>query len=390
MNVIVFSKEFPPEIGGLETYSLKTAEFLARAGHDVTAYVREMPGDTAYDEGCAFEVVRYPEPSGLSTLYRRRLRRGLGQLAADRKADLVFLPFWSRFSSVVTQLHDRDGTVYVPAIHGEEVVFPSWEPARKRRRVVDGLKRAGRVIASCHDTERRMQELGVPPERIAVIHPGVAPDEFPHDPELVARLRARFGLDGKRVLLTAAHLRAKKGQDYVIRALSGLRAELPDLHYVIVGGGGSGAAEGLARMAAELGVGDRVHVAGEVSGEELSAWYHLCDAFIMATRAVGERLKTEGFGQVYVEAAACGKPSIGGDVGGVPDAVLDGKTGLLVDSSDVDSIAAGIRTLFGDDALRERLGRAAHERAHGELRWDRVIAQIETVLREAVDEARRS
>ena len=112
-------------------------------------------------------------------------------------------------------------------------------------------------------------------------------------------------------------------------------------------------------------------------------------AISVAPARGGGRLKTEGFGQVYVEAAACGKPSIGANVGGVPDAVLDGQTGLLVDSADPAAIAAGIRTLFTEPGLRERLGRAARERAHGELRWDRVIAQVETVLHEAVDEARR-
>ncbi|MEN8181036.1 MAG: glycosyltransferase family 4 protein [Myxococcota bacterium] len=386
MNIVVFSKEFPPEIGGLETYSRMTAEFLARRGHAVTAFARAMPGDRAFDETCGFEVVRYPEASGISTLYRRRLGRRLRGLVGERRADVVFLPFWSRFSSVVTQLHLRHGTVYVPAIHGEEVIFPAWEPSRKQRRVVEGLKRSQRTIASCHETERRLLALGVLPERIRVIHPGVDPKQFPHDPELVSRLRERHGLAGKRVLLTAAHLRAKKGQDYVIRALAGLGEELSDLHYVLVGGGGSG--ESLQALAHELGLGERVALAGEVSAEELAAYYHLCDAFIMTTRAVDDRQKTEGFGQVYVEAAACGKPSIGADVGGVPDAVLDGETGLLVDSSDPESIAAGIRTLFTDDALRQRLGRCAGRRAHGELRWDRVIAKVETVLQEAVEEAR--
>ncbi|WP_346380108.1 glycosyltransferase family 4 protein, partial [Acidithiobacillus sp.] len=109
---------------------------------------------------------------------------------------------------------------------------------------------------------------------------------------------------------------------------------------------------------------------GHVPETDLPRWYNACDVFVMPNRDIGG--DTEGFGMVYIEAAACGKPAVAGRTGGTGSAVLDAVTGLRVDGERVDAIADAIGRLLQDASLRTRLGAAGLERVRAELAWGRV------------------
>jgi phosphatidylinositol alpha-1,6-mannosyltransferase len=191
---------------------------------------------------------------------------------------------------------------------------------------------------------------------IDVIHNGV---DLPRFKKQVDVQSVKKKYEGKKILLTVGGLWGRKGQDFVIRALPEILKKHPDTVYCIVGKGST--LEDLTKLAEELGVRDSVDFAGPKSGDELVAYFKACDIYVHTPRITG--LKFEGFGIVYIEAGACGKPSVATDAGGIRDAVVDGETGLVVPADDVSGIANAVSTLLSDDSLRERMGKAAEDYA---------------------------
>ena len=190
------------------------------------------------------------------------------------------------------------------------------------------------------------------------------------------RFRRQRGLGGERLLLTVARLVSRKGIDRVIEALSALREELPAVQYVVVGRGpDKGRLEQLARSA---GLQGRVHFLQDVTDEELPDAYAAADAFVLAAR--DEPRSVEGFGLVLLEAGAAGKPVVATAAGGVVDAVVHERTGLLVPPEAPGELAAALRRVLTDGDLGASLGRGGQEHATGEGSWDTAAGRIYAAL----------
>ncbi len=245
----------------------------------------------------------------------------------------------------------RLGLRTVIYVHGEEVsITDSYDGAGTRRR--SALSRADAVVAvSRFARDAVVRLMGEESGKVALIPNGVDLARFGPRPRR-ADLVARYGLEGRRVLLTVGRLSERKGMDRVIEALPRLRAALPDLVYLLVGEGPYRAS--LEALAASMGVADAVVFAGAVPPEELVDHYAVADAFIMANRTL-ENGDTEGFGLVFLEANACAVPVIAGCAGGSVDAVTDGVNGLVVDGDQCEPIAAAVLRLLGDAVLRSAL-----------------------------------
>ncbi|HTY08051.1 MAG TPA: glycosyltransferase, partial [Candidatus Edwardsbacteria bacterium] len=162
-------------------------------------------------------------------------------------------------------------------------------------------------------------------------------------------------------------------------ALPAISATCPDLRYVVVGEGPD--LPRLRSLAGELGVLDRVTFTGRLDDAAVVALYHACDLFLMPSRTTLEPPNVEGFGISFLEAAACGKPVIGGRSGGIPDAVIDGITGLLVDPNDPRQIAAAALAVLRDPGYARSLGKAGRERAAGRS-WAAVGTTARALLAE--------
>jgi phosphatidylinositol alpha-1,6-mannosyltransferase len=146
----------------------------------------------------------------------------------------------------------------------------------------------------------------------------------------------------------------------------------PVLRYVIVGDGDERAR--LEALVGHHGLRDRVTFVGEVPGGDLPGYYAACDIFLLPNRI--DDGDVEGFGIVFLEAAAAGKPTVGGRSGGVPEAVEDGTTGLLVSGTDVQELSAAIRRLATSATARDRMGRAGRARVLSGLTWERAADQV--------------
>ena len=404
MRTLLVTSFFPPMVGGAgRVYHNLCArmpeELVVLSAWRDFADGLEQEDWRAHDEAQPYpiervELLRPVQTAGSTTTsdglrsflredlpVRWRLMRRLHRLLRMRQFDCVCLgQLWALdWVAVLVKYVYRLPLVYY--IHGEEVTAPS--PGRLYGRMaLPMLRRADRVAAVSSFTKGILvEEVGVPEERVEVVPNGVDLDQFrpaPKNPALVER----YGLQGRRVLVTVGRQIPRKGIDMTLRALPGIIAAHPDVHYLVVGEGASrGAFEGIA---AEVGVQANVTFTGAVSEEELVDHFNLADLFVMANRTLADG-DTEGFGLVFLEANACGKAVIGGRAGGAVDAIDDGRSGLLVDGGRPDEIAAAICRVLGDPDLKRGMEEGGSAWANG-FGWDQRAEQFRALCERAVRE----
>ncbi|MGI8619156.1 MAG: glycosyltransferase family 4 protein [Gemmatimonadaceae bacterium] len=192
-------------------------------------------------------------------------------------------------------------------------------------------------------------------------------------------LRARWKVGSAPLVVTVARLVPHKGQDIGIQALARLRPQFPELRYVLVGEGPE--EQRLLGLAESLGLADRVVFAGVLEDVELPEAYSTATVYLGASR-VDRDFDVEGFGISFIEAAACGLPSVAEDSGGVRSAVRDGETGLLVPPSDVGAVAGALALMLRDEKLRAEMGRAGRVAVETHYNWDRGASDTRQFARE--------
>nr|MBI3612484.1 glycosyltransferase family 4 protein [Nitrospirota bacterium] len=383
MHVVVCSTDYPPVIGGIARYTYQLARALAK--HDrVTVLTVRMPGWKAFDEGQTFMTVRVPNiPFLREALFLRTILR----IHRTEPIDWIVSAVWFPCGLLAHVSHNLRGIKYAVAAHGSEI-FDDYLTAR---RVVKSLCRAwkGRMLQQAawvlpvsHYTKEQLAKAGVAAP-MRVLHNGVDTDVFrpaPKSPALMSRLDIE---PATTVLLTVGRLDLHKGHDVVMRALPLVREHIPGIAYVIVGSGPERAR--LEQLADRLGLAGIVKMVGTVAEADLVDYYNLCDLFIMPSRAMPGRLDlVEGFGIVFLEAGACGKPVIGGNSGGMSDAVLAGVTGLLVDPLDVQAIAQAVVRIGTDREYAERLGRNGRRRCEEDMNWASLAGKLHQTLSEGM------
>jgi phosphatidylinositol alpha-1,6-mannosyltransferase len=362
-TLLLVTRNFPPANGGIETMAWELARLGAKAGHDIVLLhvgqkacaqppegVRKyhhLPGTNRWIAwklsaiAVPFLALRYRA----ACILHMQVNTGLGGLIARR---LFGIPY------IVVGL----GLELLPG-------RARWYHALR----ASILKGARKVVSISRFTDGLVAAFGVASGSRLVINPGTR--LWAQPPE--KKRAALFG-DGDDVFvcLSLSRLVARKGIDKVLEALPLVLAKRSDILYCVAGGGPD-----LARLqgiVAEKGLGKHVRFLGRIDDEDLGSCYASADLFVLPSRESKNPPDAEGFGIVFLEAGACGTPSLGGASGGVPDAILDGKTGLLADPENPSAIAEKILLLMEDRSRLRSLGVAA--KAHAEEQaWDKVAAR---------------
>lgn len=269
---------------------------------------------------------------------------------------------------------------YGVILHGGDLLTLAAQvqrSTRKRRVARTLLGDAGILITNSGFTrELALRILGgldlaVVPDRVVTVPLGTDPARF--RPEVDPALaRTRLGLPDGRWLLTVARLTPHKGIDTALRVLARFAVQAPDLRYAVAGEGED--QPRLVALAQELGIADRVHWLGRVGDDLLPSLYRNASLYLGLSRRDGNEV--EGFGISMVEASGSGVPVIGGRSGGVPDAVRDGETGVLVDPANVDEITAVAAQLLENDAEARRLGEGGRRAVEQFYNWERVARDL--------------
>jgi len=247
------------------------------------------------------------------------------------------------------------------------------------------LKGAEKIITISEYTKSHLLELGLPLSKIEILHPPVD-NKFLESEYDGRSIRRRYGISNEtKIILTVARLaelQRYKGIDRVIEALNIVKRSYNNFVYIVCGDGDL--KEYYKKLARDSGLADQILFPGNVSDEELPFYYAGCDLFIMVSREEVTRkgILAEGFGIVFLEANACGKPVIGGRSGGISDAVADGETGILVDPNNVNEIADAILKLLTDEKLAKEMGRKGRERVLKEFTVDVAVNKLRRVIDE--------
>ena len=376
-DLLFLTNEFLPIGGGVATYSFELANALNQLGHKtVVVAARKTAQNMAFDQGLNFRVVRAEEYKiGLF----RHLHRFFTTLkaAANCKPALLLASDW-RPGLVILLVSKLLSIPFAVSAYGTEVFLAGanrlscWLASYV-------FKQATVVLSISHYTKELLCDFGVDPAKVKVVTLGVDPDKWQATANEVAKMKQRYGLQGKQIILTLARLTARKGHDIVLQALPSVFAAQPNAVYVIAGKGENEA--NLRQLVQQLGLTQKVVFTGFVPDEEKAALYSACDVYVLLSRQEG--IQVEGFGITLLEASACGRPVVAGWHGGVVDAVEDGVTGLLVEPDDVAGVAEALKSLLGDAVYARRLGENGRKHVETQANWRNVATQTWTILQQS-------
>ena len=369
MRLILVTQDFPPDVGGTQTYSFELANWMSRWCEDFVVIAPDVPRCNTVDAGLPYDVIRVPCSSNQLGLQAGKL---LIQLAKERGFESVFHVQWSTlFASIYARTRSPIKFIYC-ASHGRELLLRPlpmfntfYDSLRKKL-----LQKVDLHFPVSHYTGSLLSELGVSEASIKVVPNGVNLKRF--RPIEVDQKKVELGLTGKKVMLTVCRLVERKGIEVVLRALADIAKRIPEIIYLIAGSGPY--RDRLQSLAAQLGVQKYVSFMGYVPDDMLNEVYNLCDVFVMPSHHSPPEV--EGFGLVFLEAGAAGKPSIGTLAGGIPDAIQEGKTGLLIMPNDERGLAAEVTRLLTHEALTQQLGHNALVHVNNYGGWEQRVSEI--------------
>ncbi|MEX2294279.1 MAG: glycosyltransferase family 4 protein [Acidimicrobiales bacterium] len=370
MTHLFVTNDFPPKIGGIQTMLWELWRRLDPSSFVVLT--TPHPDAEAWDATQPFRIVRTRERVLLPT---PRLVRRIDALATEINADLVLLDPALPAGLMGPRLRSAP---YGLVLHGAEITVPGRLPgvSRLMGRVLRG---AGFVVAAGGYPLAEAERAAGTSLPSVIVPPGVDAHRFvPLTPEQRAETRVRLALpaDGP-LIVSVSRLVPRKGMDVLIRAAALLAPSYPGLIVAIGGGGRDG--DRLARLIRRTGA--PVRLLGRIDHADLPALYGCGDVFAMLCRNRWGGLEQEGFGIVFVEAAAAGVPQVAGASGGAAEAVVEGETGFVVDRPrDPQAVAAALARLLDDPARRIEMGAVGRQRAASDFGYDVLAERLATSL----------
>jgi phosphatidylinositol alpha-1,6-mannosyltransferase len=372
-RTLLVTNDYPPRVGGIQ----RTLEALVRCfpPDRIAVLCPNAEGGGAFDDAAPYTVLRQPERFLWPV---RDAARRLHEAVRSFGAEVVLFGAVYPLALLGPSLAET-GTPYLAAAHGFEYwlsIAPGTHALVRR-----ATSRAARVPVMCSAFIARVVRTAVPDDvPVSVMYPGADLEAF--RPDLPYEdLTELHGVADRPLIVCVSRLVARKGQDVLIRAMPEIRRDVPEASLLIVGDGAD--RDRLERLATDTPDGS-VAFAGQVSEGDLPRYYRAGNVFAMPCRSRLGGLEVEGWGNVFIEAAACARPVVVGDSGGARESLVPGETGLLVNGSDVAEVAHAVGSLLADPERANAMGRAGRERVERAFGWSRAAEQLAGWLREAV------
>jgi phosphatidyl-myo-inositol dimannoside synthase len=371
-RTLVVTNDFPPRAGGIQQFVHQMVDRLPP--DDVVVLTSRHEGDESFDAGLPYRVVRHPHYPMVPT--PGVVRRAAGLLREER-CEAVWFGAAAPLALMTPALRRAGAVRVVATTHGHETGWAKLPVAASALHRI-----SARVDVLTYLTEYSRKAIGkaaAKGTRFEQLSPGVDPEVFAPDVSGLA-IRERYGLGSRPVVVCVSRLVKRKGQDTLIEAWPAVLERVPDAALLIASGGPYRTR--LEHLVATTGLSESVHFTGSVDWAELPAHYAAGDVFAMPCRTRRAGLDVEGLGIVFLEASASGLPVIAGRSGGAPDAVLEGRTGYVVNPRDRAELAGRIAELLVDRVSARTmgiLGRAWVEREWG---WDTMAGRLSRWLSE--------
>ncbi len=358
--IIITTQCFFPQIGGIEALMTGMADAMISANKEVLVLADGKK--TANDKNKKYKIKRF---SGWKPYRRRRKARYLKKLIKENSIEAIYADSWKS----VEHLKQVNAKVVVLA-HGTEIPKKYFDNFYaylniKKRRIIKSYANCQKIAAnSSYTRDLMIASLNISSDKIRIIHPGIdIYEDFisDEDRENVKKIIK----DASPIITTLARVEKRKGHKFVIKSISELKSKFPNMLYLVAGKGPY--LDEIKKYVRMLNLEKNVIFLGWITEPEKSLVLQSSDIFIMTPSQVGESI--EGFGMVFIDAAFHGIASIGTQSGGISDAVIDNKTGLLCEEGNQDSITKNIEKLLSNRELRLELGANGKERARNEYSW---------------------
>ena len=364
-NILFVTNDFGPRAGGIESFIMGLVERLPK--NSVTVYTSSQGDTSAYDAKWKADGVQVIRDRTKMLLPTPRVARAIRSVVKANHPSVACFGAAAPLGLLAPTLRKAGVNRIVSLTHGHEVwwakVFPFSLAMKRIGDSVDALTYLGDF------TKQSISRSLSPKAQKAMVHlaPGIDTSHFvPLNAPSV--LRDELGLTHKSVIVSVGRLVPRKGQDRLIEALPLIRKSISNVHLLLVGEGSY--KKSLEKMVVERDLGGIVTFVGRVHYAKLPSYFQCGDIFAMPSRSRFAGLEVEGLGIVYLEAGACGLPVIAGNSGGVPDAVVDGVTGIVVDGKNVKEIAAAIIRVLGDRAKAKSMGEKGNEWVRSGWSWE--------------------
>ncbi|SNY90480.1 phosphatidylinositol alpha-1,6-mannosyltransferase [Cohaesibacter sp. ES.047] len=358
--ILITAQAFPPRTGGIQNLLAGTAESIARAGYEVLVLADDGKDARTWAKGAnlPYKVEWF---SGPRPIRRWRKARRVMQLAKDNSIEGLFADTWKSLEL----LRPPFPFPIVTWAHGNE--FPNV--SGKAERIKAALSKADHIVFNSQETKDRAKAFTPETVPSSIVNPPIFEAVEPMA-EDEGRVEAIWGSHSPR-LLSTCRLIDWKGLDQAIAAMPAILLDHPQAKLAIAGIGND--LDRLQALVKNLDVEDHVEFLGWIEDSTKTALYRSADLFLQPGRQIVE--EREGYGITYVEAALQGLPAISGDAGGAPEAIVDGKSGLVVDATVTGNVSEAVLTVLGDKTRHKDMRVAA--KAHGTAcLWRNRITQI--------------
>ena len=358
--IIITTQCFFPVIGGIEALMTGMAEAMAKSGKEILVIADGRKNLS--DDNQRYKIKRF---NAWKPIRRINKAKYIKKICKIKKIEAIYADSWKS----IEYLKFLNVPIYVLA-HGTEIQkdFNSWNFYKiyKQFRIYNSYYNANKIAANSNYTKELLKEsLNINDSKIKVVHPGIdIYDKFIQD-STINKINKIID-NSSPVILTLARLEERKGHKIVLDALSNLIKKYPNFLYIIAGDGPN--KESIQAHVKKLNLDNNIRFLGWITEPEKSVILKNTDLFVMTPHL--HRESVEGFGMVFIDAAFHGLATIGTDNGGIPDAIINGKTGLIAKTSDLKDITSKIDELLTNKEKREALRKAGQKNALEKFSWD--------------------
>ena len=364
--IIITTQCFAPKIGGIESLMTGMAEAMAKRGIEVLVLADGKTHET--DHNKKYKIKRF---SGWKPLRRLAKAKYVEKICESKNVKAIYADAWKS----IEYLKKYRKKVLVLA-HGTEIPKQYWTIMLdlmrfKKNRIINSYKDVYKILANSSYTKDLMQaSLKIDTNIIKIIHPGIDVYNDFITKEDKKNVNDIIGKNSP-VITTLARVEERKGHKFILNALPEIKEKFPDVLYLIAGKGPY--LENIKQITKKMNLESNVKFLGWITEPEKSLILKQSDLFVMTPTTVGESV--EGFGMAYIDASFHGVASIGSDSGGVSDAILDNKTGIICESGNQKMITEKILLLLENKKLRENMGANGKLRANENYAWDKKVIE---------------
>lgn len=372
MKKLIVTLEYPPQIGGIASYTYNLASHLS--AEDVVVYAPEQKFQKDFDKQNAWKTYRLRPYWALIWPHWLRLYFQISRLVNVEKIDMLYVNHVLPVGYVAYLIKKFKKIPFTLFLHGTDIQM-ALNQKNKHANFIKICREADAVVVNSEFLKNKLLSIVENLGNVRVLYPCPGDNFFDKkvDESEIDLLGSKLALGGKKIIVTVSRMAEGKGYPHLIRLLPEILKKIPNLVWLVIGDGPKYAE--IVRMVQKHNLQNVVRFLGNVAPNELYKYYRLADLFVLLTHK--DENHEEGWGTVFLEAAACGLPVVAGKVGGVEEAIVDGETGLLVDVHHEQSVVSAITGLLNDKELLEEYGRNGKSRVEKNFRWQNEIKKLD-------------